>query len=629
MMAPKNSARRKFEFERQVFPTLALLLIFGAVHCLAYWLRFDGILLAVHWNQLWQTMVLFTIIKWSTFLWCRVTDGWGRFVTFHDLVLLVKASSIAALLLAIIDYLFLSKLTIPRSIFLMDWGATIVIVGGVRAAVRLVQERDVLTPFTARGQIRALIVGANDAGEALLRAICRSPELKYRVVGFIAENLRGAPSRVGAIPVVGELDETCEVAERLGVREVLIAAGELPGQEVRRLVEEANQRSIVVKVVPSYEQVLHGRIDLRPRSVSIEDLLGREPVRLDFPQINRWTDGKTILVTGSAGSIGSEICRQVLRFSPSRLVAIDRSENGQFFLERELRELAPPDIAVDVVIADVNDGVRMSHLFARYHPHIVFHAAAYKHVPLMEKYPGEAVKNIALATRRVADLAHLHKAESFVLISTDKAVNPSSVMGACKRLSELYVQSLASQSSCRFVAVRFGNVLDSAGSVVPIFREQIERGGPITITHPEMRRFFMTIPEASQLVVEAGMMGRGGEIFVLDMGHPVKILDLARDMIRLSGLREGDDIEIEVVGLRPGEKLFEQLLSMDEKLLSTNHPKILVVECKAPQWEQMNGILDSMRRLAEVDEAVVEQLRSVIPEYGTALPPAAPRPMAA
>jgi len=595
--------------------TLSLLAIFAVVHFFAYWLRFDGVLQSSQWKQLFCTVILFAIVKSIAFARYRVTEGWGRFVTFHDLVLLAKASTIAALLLAVIDYLLLATLTIPRSIFLMDWGGTIVVVGGLRAVVRWLQERDALAPLTSRGLTRALIVGTNDAGEALLRAICRSTELRYRIVGFIAERLEDAPSRIGVVPVVGELAQTCEVAERLFVREVLIAAGKLPGQEVRRLVEQANERNIVVKVVPSYEQVLHGRVDLRPRSVSIEDLLGREPVRLDFPQINRWTNGKTIMVTGSAGSIGSEICRQVLRFSPARIVAVDRSESGQFFLERELRELASANVVVDVVIGDLNDGPRMNRLFAQYQPDIVFHAAAYKHVPLMQRHPGEAVKNIVCATRTVADLAKRYGAESFVLISTDKAVNPSSVMGACKRFAELYVQSLAGDSNCRFVTVRFGNVLDSVGSVVPIFREQIAHGGPLTVTHEEMCRFFMTIPEASQLVIQAAVMGRGGEIFVLDMGSPVRIIDLARDMIRLSGLREGDDISIEFVGLRPGEKLFEQLLSNEEKLLTTDHPKILVAESKPAEHERIRTALETMQRVVEFDAMVLDQLRKIVPEF--------------
>ena len=330
------------------------------------------------------------------------------------------------------------------------------------------------------------------------------------------------------------------------IDEVLVIGG-LPGVQVRRLVEQATQAGVEVNVLPTYDQLLRQDVSVAPRPVAIDDLLRRDPVDLDFDGASQWLGGQVVMVTGSSGSIGSEVCRQLLRLKPSKLVAVDRSETGQFFLDRELRQLMPT-ANIEIVLADLTDAPRLRETFRQHQPDVVFHAAAYKHVPLMEQHPGEAVKNIVLATRNIADIAEETGASAFVMVSTDKAVNPTSVMGACKRIAERYVQAKADTSDCRFSTVRFGNVLGSSGSVAPIFSDQIANGGPVTVTHPEMTRYFMMIPEAAQLVIQAGVLGRGGEVFVLDMGDPVRIADLARDMIRLSGLKEGDDIEIAFTG---------------------------------------------------------------------------------
>jgi FlaA1/EpsC-like NDP-sugar epimerase len=465
------------------------------------------------------------------------------------------------------------------------------------------------------GRKPVFIVGTNDSGETLLRSIRRNPKLPYWVAGFVTEDHHQLQSHIAGVPVLGRVDETCELARQYDVAEVLITSGELSGQQVRQLVEEGTELGIEVKVLPSYEQLLHGAVDLRPRQVSIEDLLRREPVQLDMSQLHRWLEDQVVLVTGSAGSIGSEICRQLLQFSPKRLVALDRSENGQFFLERELRALAP-GANIEICLGDLNDAARIRQVFQQFRPAIVFHAAAYKHVPLMEAHPGEAVKNITLASRQLADMAHRFGVSSFVMISTDKAVNPTSIMGTCKRAAELYVQALAKTSPTCFVTVRFGNVLDSAGSVIPIFREQIARGGPVSVTHPEMRRYFMTIPEASQLVIQSGAMGRGGEIFVLDMGEPVKVLDLARDMIHLSGLEVGRDIEIVFTGTRPGEKLFEQLQCDGERQLPTKHAKILVAESEQTEFEVLQDMLQHLEQIADgPTDAILDTLQHIVPQY--------------
>jgi FlaA1/EpsC-like NDP-sugar epimerase len=361
---------------------------------------------------------------------------------------------------------------------------------------------------------------------------------------------------------------------------------------------------------------------VHPRSVAIADLLCRESVEIDLDGIRDWLTGRVLMVTGSAGSIGSEICRQLVRLRPTKLVVVDRAETPQFYLERELQRLAPT-VRIDARLADMVDRPRLEALLRETRPDVVFHAAAYKHVPLMETHCGEAVKNIVLATRNLVDLAEELGVQALVMISTDKAVNPTSVMGSCKRLAEQYVQARSVGSNCRLVTVRFGNVLDSSGSVVPIFREQIACGGPVTVTHPDIMRYFMLIPEAAQLVIQAGAMGQGGEIFVLDMGEPVRILDLAHDMIRLSGLRVGDDIEVQIVGLRPGEKLFEELYDQHEARGSTAHPKIMVADSAK---RNLLAVMHDVRRLEELvdgpNEVVRAALGEVIPIQTTADVPA-------
>lgn len=613
-------ARRLFTASRRVRATRAiiraagLLPVFAGVHLVAYALRFEGYLGPREWELVAQTAFWAVATKVLIFACLGVFHSWSRYVTFHDLMALAKATTASSFLLAVIDYLALPWVHVPRSVFLMDWGVTIVVVGGLWSLRRLIQERNLSLLGSSR-VTPVFIVGANDSGEALLRAIRRCPQLAYRAVGFVAEDESSVATSIGGVPVVGVLNELPQLVGQFGVREVLITAGDLNGQQVRQLVEDGRTSGVTVKILPGYEQLLRGNIDLKPREVQIEDLLRRDPVQLDQTALHGWIDGQVMLVTGSAGSIGSELCRQLLEFSPSRLVLVDRSENGQFFLERELRRLAP-NCDLRVCMADVTDGLRMDAIFREHRPQIVFHAAAYKHVPLMEENPGEAVKNITLATRLLADLSRRHDVASFVLISTDKAVNPTSVMGACKRLAELYVQGLAATSTCRFVTVRFGNVLDSAGSVVPIFRQQISRGGPVTVTHPQMRRFFMTIPEAAQLVIQAGAMGQGGEIFVLDMGEMVRILDLATEMIRLSGLRVGTDIEIEFVGIRPGEKLFEELHSAGETHLPTAHPKIQVAESDSPGLVAIRRALEHLATATEAPSDYIRQLLAeAVPHY--------------
>ncbi len=604
------------QLRRPALCVVTFLATFAAIYYFSFWLRFEGPLGPVQMQWFATTVTWVVLIKLMIFFAFRVDQSLGRFVTFYDLIALVQAATVSMLLTVLVDRFFLAKPSIPRSVFLMDWGATIVMVGGIRAVVRIVYERNWKSLFSVANKVPVLIVGANEAGESLLRSIRRNEELGYHVVGFVGRDAHRVDTCIGGVPVVGTIDRICQLAERHGVREVLIAGDELSGRQIRTLVEETRHSAVNVKILPSYEQIISGRIAVQPREVSINDLLRREPVRLEMENLGQWIDGRTLLVTGSAGSIGAEICRQLLSFSPKRLVMVDRCETGQFFLAGELQRQGT-DVTLDVQIADVLNEKRMRRILDRCRPDIVFHAAAYKHVPLMEASPDEAVRNIVSATRQLADLAVEYGVESFVLISTDKAVNPTSVMGTCKRVAELYVQSQAGSSACRFVTVRFGNVLDSAGSVVQVFRRQINRGGPVTVTDPRIKRYFMTIPEAAKLVIQAGAIGNGGEILVLDMGEPVRIVDLAADMIRLSGMEPDRDVEIEFTGLRPGEKLSEELYVHGETRLPTRHPKITVA---AHRRRDPAVVVRSIERLLQLaddhPELLVGLLQQIVPEYG-------------
>ena len=599
---------------KHVWFSLPILVVFFAVaYSVAWWMRYEGNLRDSHIDHLWLTLPLVVAIQVASFCWLRVNNLWNRYVTFHDLIDVAKATTCGSVLSVVCDYGFTEGPIVPRSIHLINWCIVFVGISALKSVSRAWKEKNAILDRDTGAPV--LIVGANDAGESLLRAIRRDANIAYRVIGFVSSDKGNVGERISGIPILGKFDDTCALAKSMHVEHIFISAGALSGRRVRQLMDDCAQEGVQVRVLPSYEELLNNKVQLSTRSVSIEDLLRREPIDLDQAQLSHWIDGKTLFVTGSAGSIGSEISRQLLKFAPRQIVLIDRSESGQFFLERELRQLTTRQNIV-VTLADGNDQARMQQLFEHYKPDIVFHAAAYKHVPLMEDNCGEAVKNIVLLTKQIADLSAANGVQSFVMVSTDKAVNPTNVMGACKRVAELYVQSLNRQTSCEFVTVRFGNVLDSAGSVIPIFRKQIEQGGPVTVTHPDMVRFFMTIPEASQLVIQAGAMGNGGEVFVLDMGEPFKIVDLARDLIRLSGLKPDEDIEIQFIGTRPGEKLYEELRVEGERHVPTSHAKITVVESNVGKTFEIQRALSRLNNMTEFpNEMIVDELMQIVPQF--------------
>ena len=502
---------------------------------------------------------------------------------------------------------------------------------GVRVLRRTLSEREEVhhRPRAEREAVPTMLIGAGRAGVLVAKEIAARPDIGIVAVGFLDDD----PSKIGSmmhgIPVVGTTEDVGRHCAKKGAKQAVITMASASGKEIRRIVENCERHRISVKIVPGLFEIVGGRVNLsRIRPVAIEDLLRREPVTLDEEAILGAVRARVVLVTGAGGSIGSELCRQICTFSPKELVLVEHGENNLFHIERELRDRFP-DVVLRAYVADVRDGARIAGIFSQRRPHMVFHAAAHKHVSMMETNPGEAIKNNVLGTKLLAELADEHGVSEFVMISTDKAVNPSSVMGASKRAAEIVVQALSQRSKTRFVAVRFGNVLGSTGSVVPIFQEQIARGGPVTVTHPEMMRYFMTIPEACQLVLEAAAMGRGGEIFVLDMGKPVKVLDLARDVIALSGLREGEDIEIQFTGIRPGEKLCEELSLEDEGAEQTRHPKVFIGRIKSHPWSEVERHVAELQRVAVAgnDDGIRRALRDLVPEYGGGDAVASPRPV--
>jgi FlaA1/EpsC-like NDP-sugar epimerase len=462
-----------------------------------------------------------------------------------------------------------------------------------------------------------ILIGAGEAGVLVAAEIAKRPDLNLNPIGFLDDDPAKRGSMIGGLRVLGSTVEMKQIVGRTRAKHALITIANAPGAQIRRIMELCRDTSLDTRIIPGIYEIVGNRVNLsRIREVAIDDLLGREPVQLDERIVGDSIRSRIVLVTGAGGSIGSELCRQICRFGPQKLVLVERYENALFQIHRELVG-AFPYIQLEPMIADICEVDRMETVFRTHRPELVFHAAAHKHVPMMEWNPGEAIKNNIGGTKVVADLANAHGAERFVLISTDKAVNPSSVMGATKRIAELYIQHLSQRSATRFVAVRFGNVLGSAGSVIPIFREQIARGGPVTVTHPEMTRYFMTLLEASQLVLQAGAMGAGGEIFILDMGEPVRIVDLARDLITLSGLRPDEDIEIRFSGVRPGEKLSEELATEIEHADKTKHPKIFIGRIKAQESDALEQGIAALCELARRghDDQLRLLIDQLVPEY--------------
>ncbi len=613
---------------RTTAAVLAHLFLFAMATLLAFGLAYDFKHRVPWFSAQYLKVLPFTLlIKLIVFGVMHQYRGSWRYVGLRDLFSVVKASHVSAFVFVAVYYVcenvvyrqygrpIFVEYTFPPSVFLLDWLFTIAFVCGARIAFRFYHEE--IRPSQIGSLVRVVIVGAGDAGESVLREVLRMREERYEVLGFLDDDPAKQHGRIHGVEVLGRTDEIRSICTKLDVDEVLIAMPSASQRKVRQIVEMCQGTNLRFRTVPSLPDLIDGRVKVSQlRDVDIEDLLGRDPVKLDAHAIGEYLNGRRVMITGAGGSIGSEMCRQIARFGPARLVLMERAENNLFYIERELRRTNP---ALDVVpiVGDIGDAARVEQVLAAHRPETICHAAAHKHVPMMEYNPGEAVKNNIAGTKTLADAAVRHNVEKFVMISTDKAVNPTSVMGCTKRVAEIYCQLLSARTRTQFVTVRFGNVLGSSGSVIPIFREQIAAGGPVTVTHPEMRRYFMTIPEAAQLVLQAGAMGRGGEIFLLDMGEPVKIVDLARDLITLSGLRPGEDIEIVFTGMRPGEKLFEELSIEGEDVARTEHPKIGIMKHRPRDWDEICRSISKLISLAnDGDEAALRrELKAVVPQY--------------
>jgi FlaA1/EpsC-like NDP-sugar epimerase len=591
------------------------------------WLRFDGDIPSAFRRAFLFALPGLLVARITAFYTSGLFHGLWRYAGVSELRNLLRGTTIATLVFVGFG-LMVRSTYLPRSVYVGEWALAILMAGGLRLAIRIVRERS--QGSTSGTRTRTLIVGAGDAGEQLLRDVKRS-KTDLDVVAILDEDLRNVDGLLHGVRIVGRPDEPTlrrVVAER-EVELVLLAVPGASGDWTRKIVAVCRELGVRTKTVPSLTDWMSGTGIVGLREVAIDDLLRRAPVALDLAKVGSLLDGRTVLVTGAAGSIGSELVRQVLRFPAKKLLLVDHNENGLFYLEREIRSKMP-DARVETLIADITDGARVTSLFRQYRPEVVLHAAAHKHVPMMEANAGEAVKNNVFGTLTVADAAHASGASVFVMISTDKAVRPTSIMGTTKRVAEMIIQSRGQSSTTRFVNVRFGNVLGSAGSVVPILREQIAKGGPVTVTHPEMRRYFMTIPEATQLVLQAAALAERSEIFVLDMGEPVKVVDLARDLIELSGFRPDVDIPIQFTGIRPGEKLFEELLLDHESFGRTAHPKILVGKIVPPPAAELERGVTDLRRALGDDASVRRALAALVPEASlggrseaTSIPPLA------
>ena len=577
-----------------------------------YWLRFNLDLHQPQIADMWRTLVWVLPLQAVVFLAFGLYRGLWRFASLPDLQRIVLAAALGAIAIPLVLKMLQLTAVVPRSVLILYPPVVIFLMAGSRFTYRIWKEHRLYSPLAALGE-PVLILGAGEAGARLAKELAHSRQ--WRIVGLLDDDPGMQGRLLRNISVLGPIGELPLWTRRFGVRTVIIALPSAAHAVRRRVAELCAAARVEALTVPSYDDLISGRSELTTiRHVELDDLLGRDPVVLDSAGLNEWLGGRVAMVTGAGGSIGAELCNQIARFRPERIVLFDISEFALYNVQQALRD-AYPQLALSTIVGDVKHVSHVEQVLARERPSVVFHAAAYKHVPLMEETNAwQAVRNNAFGTWALARASVTAKVDKFVLVSTDKAVNPTNVMGASKRLAEIMCQSLQNGTT-QFVIVRFGNVFGSAGSVIPRFREQIGRGGPLTVTHPEITRYFMSLSEATQLLLQAGLMGRGGEVLVLDMGEPVRILDLARDMIRLSGA-DPDRIRIVFTGLRPGEKLFEEPLASEEATLPTHHPKLRIAQARSADGATVRELVAWLQRDREVPDADVRAwLKSLIPEY--------------
>ena len=605
------------------FIDLALL---PAVAVMSFALRLDAAGMLNWTSAILVWIVLSVPIKVLVFYWFGLYRQFWRYASVDELVLIALATAMGEIVAAALLFAIIVPLSgldaFPRSIPFIDGLLTLLVVGGPRFAVRLAEQRRERLRRRARWEPEkpVLVMGAGSAGAMIVKEMKANPQLGLEPVGFLDDDRGKHGFRISGVPVLGSRKEIPDLVEQHGIAEVIIAMPTAPGVAIREILTICSEVGIPARTIPGLYDILSGQVSVSQlRNVDIEDLLRRDPVQTDVTAVGEMLRGCRVMVTGAGGSIGSELCRQISRCRPDSLILVGHGENSVFAIANELG-WQWPGLSMEQVIADVRDRGRLSQVFDTFRPDTIFHAAAHKHVPLMETNVADAVTNNVKGTINLLHLAEAHQVGRFVFISTDKAVNPSSVMGATKRVAELLVRESASRSGLPYVAVRFGNVLGSSGSVVPLFREQISRGGPVTITHPDVHRYFMTIPEAVQLVLQAAALGEGAEVFMLDMGAPIRIEDLAKDLIKLSGLELGRDVEIVYTGLRPGEKMFEELSASSEEYVATRHEKIAKIRNGSLSAEDSSDLWNSVNELIRLAgegnaEEMRVKLKEIVPEY--------------
>lgn len=576
-------------------------------------LRFDAEIPVAYINIYLHSTLLITLGQLLIYYVFGMYTSLWRNASIEEMLRLFFAATAGGLFSYIFGQVLNMKL--PRSVYIVAWLLTLLVVGSSRISYRVIRK---LRKYSKNGNPQAkrvMVIGAGDAGSMVVKELKTNRCEAYTPIAIIDDDKWKQHSSIHGVPVKGGREKIVETARSEKIDEIIVALPSVDRNQVSDILEICKQTHCRLKILPGVFDLIDGKASMdQLRDVSIEDLLGRDPVILNTEEIAGYLTGETILVTGGGGSIGSELCRQIARYSPKKLIIFDAYENNAYELQNELLRHAD-DLDLEVLIGSVRDKERLSEIFEHYRPGVIFHAAAHKHVPLMEANPAEAVKNNVFGTYNVAECAHKTGAKKFVLISTDKAVNPTNIMGATKRIAEMIIQGMNRISKTEFVAVRFGNVLGSNGSVIPLFKKQIEDGGPVTVTHSEITRFFMTIPEAACLVIQAGAMAEGGEIFVLDMGQPVKIVDLARDLIRLSGLEPDIDIEIKITGLRPGEKLYEELMMEEEGLQSTQNKKIHIGRPMEIEYGQIMESLELLNNCLGNRELLIRKITEVVPTY--------------
>ena len=602
----------------------------------AHLLRFEFDMSAWEWRLFFQILPIVLVSKIVVFYFFDLYSGMWRYTSIADLINIIKASCVSTLLVIFLILFSHNRFSgVPRSVFLIDWCFTILVISSFRMFIRVYFEqgddsRSTLKAFkflfqyifrTQKGGKNLLIIGAGDGGEKIFREIRGNSQLMYNVIGFLDDNPSKFDRKIHGVPVLGKIDEIKTIVNLMGVDEALIAIPSANSMQMRRIVECCRNGDVDYKTIPGLGELINGRVTVNAiRDVAYRDLLGRDVIKLDTHEIGAYLERQHVLVTGAGGSIGSELCRQICRFQPRRIILLDMAETPLYEIEIELkRNFGKKGIEIIPVLGDIKDTAFLEKTFHSHQPQVVFHAAAYKHVPMLELQPWKAIENNVVGTNRLVEVVNKFETERFVFVSTDKAVRPTNVMGASKRMAEMIIQgqNACGNSATRFLTVRFGNVVGSSGSVLPMFKKQISMGGPVTVTHPNVTRYFMTIPEACQLILQTGAMGNGGEIFILDMGTPIKIDEMARDLIRFSGFEPDVDIQIEYIGLRPGEKLHEELITEGEGILPTSHEKILVlkgIECNLDTIEKEIDALVESASQRDI-ESIKGRLHSAIPGY--------------